>query len=334
MKIVGFGDFLIHFSPMGDERFMQADCMKMSFTGAEANVCAALGLWGEKVEFVTRLPEHQLAQKGIAFFRGLNVNMDHVARGGSRMGVYFLEKGASVRSANVIYDRSPSAITEAVYEDFEWDEILKDADCIYLTGITPALSPNLLDCCKKLLQEASRRRIGVFYDVNYRPALSSTEEAGNVLKELAPYITCLIGNEEHLKMLLGISSDYTEYQTKERLMDLVKQTRTMLKIPKIAMTVRRTISASDAIIYAAFSKGEDFAVSRQYGVHVVDRVGSGDAFGAGLVYALRHGYNTEEAVEFAAASNAMKHTIVNDNNLASVEEIKAFMSKKWQDVRR
>ena len=222
MKVVGFGDFLIHFSPMGDERFMQADCMKMSFTGAEANVCAALGLWGENVEFVTRLPKHQLAQKGIAFFRGLNVNMDHVARGGSRMGVYFLEKGASVRSANVIYDRSPSAITEAVYEDFDWETILKDTDLIYLTGITPALSKNLFECCKKLLQEASKRNIEVFYDVNYRPTLSSTEEAGAVLKELAPYITCLIGNEEHLKMLLGISSDFTEYQIKGRLQDIVE----------------------------------------------------------------------------------------------------------------
>ena len=312
MKIVGFGDF----------------------TGAEANVCAALGFWGEKVEFVTKLPEHQLAQKGIAFFRGLNVNMDHVARGGSRMGVYFLEKGASVRSANVIYDRSPSAITEAVYEDFAWDEILKDADGIYLTGITPALSENLLECCHKLLQEAKSRNLEVFYDVNYRPALSSEREAGEVLKRLAPYISCLIGNEEHLKMLLGISSAFTEYQVKERLEDLTSQTKAILKIPKIAMTVRRTISASDAIIYAAFSKDGEFAVSRQYGMHVVDRVGSGDAFGAGLAYALGHGYGVEDAVELAAASNAMKHTIVNDINLASIEEIKGIMSKKWQDVRR
>lgn len=334
MRITGFGDYLIHFSPIGDERFLQTDSMKMTFTGAEANVCCALSLWGCSVSFVTRLPEHDLARKGIMFLNSLGVNTRHIARGGKRMGLYFLEKGASVRSAQVIYDRMESGITEAVPADFDVDAILDDTDLLYLTGITPALSKGLFDCTTALCRAAKARGIGVAYDVNYRPALSTTQEAGGVLKALAPYITCLIGNEEHLKMLLGVSTSFGEEEREARLKDIAAQTRALLGIEKIAVTVRRTPSASDAVVCAAFSDGKDFAVSPEHRVHVVDRVGSGDAFSAGLVYALHEGKDVQEAVCFAAASNAVKHTIVSDVNFASVGEIERVMNQAGFDVRR
>lgn len=334
MRITGFGDYLIHFSPMGDERFLQANSMQMSYTGAEANVCAALSLWGKEVSFVTRLPEHPLAQKGIMFLNSLGINTRHIARGGKRMGLYFLEKGASVRSAQVIYDRMGSGITEAVPSDFDIGAIMEDTDLLYLTGITPALTENLADCTLALCKAARERGIQVAFDVNYRPTLSSPEQAGAVLKKLAPYITLLIGNEEHLKMLLGVSTEFGEDEREARLYDLIGQVRAVLGIEKIAVTVRRTPSASDAVIYAAYSDGKEFAVSAEHKMHVVDRVGSGDAFSAGLVYALSENWPAAEAVGFAAASNAFKHTVLSDVNYASVDEIARVMKQAGFDVKR
>lgn len=334
MKITGFGDYLIHFSPIADERFMQTDYMHMSFTGAEANVCAALAFWGEDTRFVTRLPLHLLSKRGVAFLTGCGVDMDHVAYGPGRMGVYYLEKGQSLRSSVVIYDRSPSAFTESRWEDYDWDRILADTDIFYLCGITPALSESLLETSKKVLAEARNRNIPVFYDVNYRPALGTPEEAGRIFAALSPYITHLIGNEEHLKLILGLASAYPEEQPAERLWDLTEQVRSRTGIPNIAITVRRTITASQTIIYASYSDGNTFAVSPMHHIQVVDRVGSGDAFSAGLVYSVIHGCEPRQAVCFAAASNAMKHTISDDINFASPEEIESLMLQSGYDVRR
>lgn len=334
MKITGFGDYLIHFSPINEERFMQTDFMHMTFTGAEANVCAALAYWSEDVRFVTRLPRHLLSKRGVAFLTGCGVDMRHVSYGEGRMGVYYLEKGQSLRSSVVIYDRSPSAFTESAYEDYDWDRILEDTDVLYLCGITPALSDSLLKTCQRVLQEAILRHIPVFYDVNYRPALGQPADAANILRALSPYITHLIGNEEHLKMLLGVSSSYGEEEAQARLRDLTDQVRILTQIDHIAITVRRTIDASNTVIYASYFDGQAFSLSPEYRIQVVDRVGSGDAFSAGLVYGVVHGYSAEETVHFAAAANAMKHTIHDDINFASVEEIEALVQRKGFDVKR
>lgn len=334
MKIVSFGDYLIHFSPFGNERFIQADSMRMSFTGAEANVCAALSLWGEDVSFVTRVPDNALSEKGLMFLRSFGINTRHITRGGKRMGLYFLENGASVRPSQVIYDRMDSGFTEAVKEDFDIPSILDSADVFYLTGITLALSENLVDCALAFCKEAKKRNIYVVYDVNFRPTLLSAEKAGEFLKKFAPFITHLIGNEEHLKMLLGIKSEFGEDSRERRLRDIAEQTRTLLGIPDIAVTVRRTLSASDAVTYAAFLSGESFAVSPEYHTHVVDRVGSGDAFSAGLIYGLTKGYSVTDTVGFAAASCAIKHTITNDINFSDPDEIGKLMKNGAPDVRR
>ncbi len=334
MKIVGFGDFLIHLSPEGNERFFQANTLKVSYTGAEANVCAALGYWGADVGFVTRVPDHALANRGISNLRALGVDTSGCAIGKERLGVFYLENGTSLRPSSVIYDRFNSSITEAEYEHFDWDKILDDADMLYITGITPVLSEKLYNICKKLLPEAKRRGVKVGYDVNFRPTLSTPARAGEILREFAPYITTLIGNEEHLKMLLGISSDFGEDETEARLTDIVEKTRAILGVETIAVTVRRTLSASDAIVFAALSANGDFAVSSRHRIHIVDRVGSGDAFSAGLLYSLSMGESVKDAVNFAAASNALKHTILNDINYATVDEIKRLATDSSMDVKR
>ena len=333
MKITGFGDYLIHFSPQNEERFMQAETMRMSFTGAEANVCAALAFWGEDTRFITKLPTHLLAQKGVGFLRGLNIDTKYIAHGEGRMGAYYLEKGSSLRSSVVIYDRAPSAFTESNYDDYEWDKVFEDTDIIYLTGITPSLTDNLFECCKKMLKEAHDRGIKVFFDINYRPTLCSTEKANEIFTSLAPYITHLIGNEEHLKMILGVASSYCEDEPEDRLKDITAQVRNITNIPNIAVTVRRTPSASNAIVFASYSNGTDFALSPRYSIQVVDRVGSGDAFSAGLVYSVIHGSSVKDTVNFAIASNAMKHTILSDINFASVKEITSVMSSRHDVIR-
>lgn len=334
MKIVGFGDFLIHFSPEGSERFLQAESMRMSFTGAEANVCAALALWEEETEFVTAVPAHQLAKKGLAFLKGCGIRTDHIVTGDGRMGTYYLENGVSLRPSSVIYDRVPSVFTETPFESYDWDTILQGADLFYLTGITPALSQNLLDCCKKILNETQKRCIPVIYDVNYRPALGSPQKAQQIFRELSPYIDCLISNEEHIKMLLSLSSSYGEDHPEKRLENLTNQIQALTEIQSVAITVRRTISASTTITYASYADTLSFATSPARRIQVVDRVGSGDAFSAGLIYGMIHDYSVEDTVKFASASCALKHTIISDINFSTVEEIKAIMNEKGYDVRR
>lgn len=334
MKIVGFGDYLIHFSPVMDERFMQAKLMQMSFTGAEANVCAALGLWGEKAEFVTRLPDHQLAQSGISFLKSLSVDTEHIAIGPGRMGTYYLEKGSGVRPSVVIYDRVPSAFTESSFADYDWENILQKTDVLYVSGITPALSESLLDCTEHIFQEASRRGIKIFYDVNHRPKLQTEEKAQAIFARLRPYITYLIGNEEHLKLVLGIRSQYGEEQRCQRLADIAEQTAKATGISRVAVTMRRTPSASEAIFCAACYDGGEVAHSPLYRLPVVDRVGSGDAFSAGYVYSVIHGKSLADTVCFAAAACAMKHEIISDINFSTVKEIEALKENMEFDVRR
>lgn len=334
MRIVGFGELLIHFSPITDQMFMQAELMRMSFTGAEANVCSALALWGEDVSYVTKLPENQLAKKGVNFLRGLGIDTHNIAYGGERMGTYYLEKGFGVRTSSVIYDRKYSAVACSRFEDYDWDAILDGTDAFYLTGITPTLSEGLCQLCERVLKIARDKGIRVFYDVNLRFKLCSIEKAREIFSRMTPYITDLIGNEEHLKMLLSIGSEYGEEQREERLRDIIAKTRALTGIERIAVPVRRTPSASESVFFAAYSDGKEFALSDSYQIKVLDRVGSGDAFSAGLIYSVSKGYSVTDAVQFATASCVMKHEIVDDINIATAEDIKAIIGSISRDVRR
>ena len=331
MKVVGFGDYLMHFSPIEKMRFRQADMMQLTYTGAEANVCMALGFWGEDVEFVTSVPGHALSEKGIAFLKSNSVATDHIVYGNGRMGVYFLESGYSLRPSQVIYDREKSVFTSSCFEDYDWDSILSDAGCFYLSGITPSLSDTLLACCVEVLKECKKRNIPVFFDVNLRPTLCSIEKSKEIFALLSPYITHLISNEEHLKQLLGYND--TE-ESSDRLLLLTKKAEEITGIGHIAITVRRTPSASKAIFYASYYNGADFHVAQTREIDVVDRVGSGDAFSAGILYSELKGFEACRAVEFAVASSALKHTINSDINFTTVPEILDLIDRAGGDVKR
>lgn len=333
MKVVGFGDFLMHLSPTEKMRFAQADTMRLSFTGAEANVLSALGLWGTPTDFVTRIPRHALSERGVSFLRGLSVGTEHIAYGEGRMGVYFLESGYSLRPSQVIYDRMGTAFTESSFGDYDWDAILADADIFCLSGITPALSDALFACTREVLAECKRRGILVVFDVNLRPAICDIVRSREIFSALSPYVGCLISNEEHLKQLLDVAVD-KDPEDPERLPLLADIARARTGIERIAITVRRTPSASRAVVTAAYHDGRDFAVGTTRTIDVVDRVGSGDAFTAGLVYSIIKEKSALDAVEFAIASSAIKHTVYNDVNFATVREIETLVKSTSCDVRR
>lgn len=332
MSIVGFGDFLMHFSPHDNDRFLQASSMDITFTGAEANVCAALGFWKEKVRFVTKLPPHDLSLKGKMFLKGFDIDTDFIQYDNGRMGVYFLEKGHSVRPSSVIYDRLGTVFTNSKYEDYNWDEILKDASAFYISGITPSLSDSLFDCCEKALKKSHKMGIPVFYDVNLRPSICDIEKSRIIFERLSPYITYLISNEEHLKQILDYSQAETE--DKKRLLDLSQTISAKTDIKNIVITVRRTISAHQSTIFASYFNGENIAISPKYELDIVDRVGSGDAFSAGIVYSHINGFDIYDAIKFSAASCALKHTINSDINFSNVDEIKAATKILNYDVNR
>jgi len=335
MKIAGFGDFLIHFSPVGDERIAQTNLFEMSFTGAEANVCAALAYWGEKAEFVTRIPDNPIAQKGIRFLKSLDVITQNIPLcGNSRMGTYYLENGRHLRPSYVIYDRDNSAFTRSCYEDYNWDRILKDCTAFYLTGITPALSENLFLCCLQILKKVREKNIKVFFDINYRSTLIGTDKARDMIVQFLPYITHIIGNEEHFKMIFGLSDRYDDDNCEKRLYDITSKIHNFTGIDNVAVTVRRTVSASENYFYASYRQNEEFQMSNPRRIFVVDRVGSGDAFSAGLIYGINNGYTAKDCVDFASASAAFKHTVTKDINFASVEEIKKLQSSCGYDIKR
>lgn len=333
-KVVGFGDYLIHLSPEGYMRFAQASSYDMTFTGAEANVLAALSLWGTDTEFVTAVPDNPIAKKAVAFMRGFGTKTDNIHTGEKRMGLYFLEKGASLRSSGVIYDRENTSFTSSCFEDYNWESIFSDCGCFYITGITAMLSESLRDACTKALALAKKKGIKTVLDLNFRSKLGSTEDFRNVIMEFAKHLDCLIINEEHSKMLFGITNEFFEEEAFDRVENYTKQVQKITGIKTIAMPVRRTISASDARVYAGLLDGEAFALGNTFDIHVVDRVGSGDAFSAGIVYSIMNDYDAERTVNFASASSALKHTVESDINYSDISEIEALLKPSFGDVKR
>ena len=333
-KVVGFGDYLMHLSPEGYLRFAQANSFDLSFTGAEANVLAALSLWGVNTEFVTSVPDNALAQKGISFMRGLGTKTDNIRIGEGRMGLYFLEKGASLRSSGVIYDRENTCFCNSKYEDYNWESIFEDCEYIYITGITPRLSANLYETAKKALCKAKSLGIKAVLDLNFRSKLGTNEDFKKIILDFSEFLDCLIINEEHAKMLFGITNEFFEEEAFERVGDYARQVQKITGISRIAMPVRRTISASDARIYAGFLDGDVFALGKTFDIHVVDRVGSGDAFSAGIIYSMISGYDPKRTVDFASASSAVKHTVESDINYADISEIESLLGQSFGDVKR
>jgi len=326
MKIVTFGELMLRLAPENYLRFVQAERFQATMGGAEANVAVDLAALGAQTCFVTKLPAHEIGQLAINALRRYGVDTSHVLRGGSRVGVYYCEKGASQRASKVIYDRAGSSIAEAKPGEFDWDAIFADADWFHFTGITPALSEGCAALCLEACQAAKRLNIPVSCDLNYRKNLWSHETAGRVMAKLMPYLSLCIANEEDAADVFDIHAAGSDVDSgelsREGYVQVAAQLSERFNIPEIAITLRQSISASDNIWAGMLYSGGEAIFSREYRVHIVDRVGGGDSFGAGLIYATLSGLQSAERLEFAVAASCLKHAVEGDFNLVSVDEVR------------
>jgi 2-dehydro-3-deoxygluconokinase len=324
-KFVGFGEMLLRLSPDGYLRFSQAERYNSSYSGAEGNMAIALSHMGMPAEMVTKLPDNDIGRCAKRTLDKYGVKTDHIAWGGDRLGLYYLERGASQRPSKVIYDRKHTAISEANPEDFNWNEIFEDAAWFHFTGITLALSKNLQEICKQACIAAKKHGVKVSCDLNYRKTLWTTEEAQKVMKPLMQYVDVLIGNEEDSEKALGIKAADTDITAGKLSVEgykaLAKKLTDEYNFEMIGITLRESISASvnnwSALIY---HKGKAH-VSKKYNMQIVDRVGGGDSFASGLVYACLNDFDTQKIAEFAAGASCLKHSIEYDFNLSTPEEV-------------
>lgn len=327
-KIVTFGEIMMRLNPEGYRRFVQAEKLETSYAGGEANVAVSLANYEMDATFVSKIPEHEIGQCAVNALRKFGVNTSHIVRGGDRLGVYFVEKGASQRASKVIYDRAHSSIAEAKTSDFDWDTIFEGADWFHWTGITPALGRELPAICLEACKAAKEKGVKISCDLNYRKKLWSTEEAKKVMSELIKYVDVCIANEEDAKDVFGIEAEGTDIAAgklnQEGYISVAKQISETFGCEKVAITLRSSISANDndwaAMLYA---DGKAY-FSPSYHIHIVDRVGGGDSFGGGLIYSLLTDKAPQDAINFAVAASCLKHSIEQDFNLVSVKEVEAL----------
>ncbi len=324
-KVVTFGELLLRLSPNGYYRFFQNDQLQATFGGSEANAAVSLANFGLDSVFVTRLPEHAIGQAAVNNLRGFGVDTERIVRGGDRVGIYFLEKGASQRSSVCIYDRQFSSFQQALPTDFVWDDILRDADWLHFSGITPALGDNTAEICWEACRTAKQRGIPVSCDTNYRSGLWTAEKAGAVMTELMAYVDVCITNPGDARDLFGIASDRADFSLthpdRDGCRSVAEKLRDRFAFSYVALTLRTSRSASDNDWSAVLYDGNNFCFSRTYPLHIVDRVGGGDSFSGALIYALLTGKEDGEAIEFAAAAAALKHSIEGDYNRVTVSEV-------------
>lgn len=329
MKVVTFGEIMLRLAPNGYYRFFQNDQMQATFGGGEANVAVSLANYGLDASFVTKLPKHAIGQAAVNSLRYFGVDTSDIVRGGDRVGIYFLEKGASQRGSVVIYDRAHSAIQEAKPEEFNWEKILEGADWFHFTGITPALGPNMVEACREACKAAKKLGVKISCDLNYRGKLWTREEARKAMTDLCQYIDVCIANEEDAKDVFGIEAENTDiYGGKlnhDGYRSVAKQLADQFGFEQVAITLRTSISASDNDWAAMLYDGKDYHFSKSYSLRITDRVGGGDSFGAGLIYALLTGREGEAAVNFAVGASALKHSIEGDYNRVSVAEVEKLI---------
>ena len=328
MKAVCFGEIMLRLNPPGNLRFVQAREFEASYAGGEANVAVSLSNYGIPSSFVTKVPKHEIGQAAVNGVRQLGVDTTYMLRGGDRLGAYYVEKGASQRASKVIYDRAYSAIALAKPDEFDWPSILKDATWFHFTGITPALGENATKACMDAVKYCKENNITVSCDLNYRNKLWSKDKAQQVMSTLMPYVDVCIGNEEDAHDVFGISAEGTDVHKGELNHDgyisVAKKLSDRFGFKKVAITLRGSLSASDNKWSGMLYENGDAVFAPEYLIRIVDRVGSGDSFGGGLIYSLMSNYNNQDAINFAVAASCLKHTIEFDFNLASVDEVKAL----------
>jgi 2-dehydro-3-deoxygluconokinase len=328
-KIVTLGEIMLRLSTPDFKRFVQSDSFDVTYGGGEANVSAALCNYGLKGTFVTKVPNNAIGQSAINHLRRYGVDTQFIARGGDRLGIYFLETGASMRASQVIYDRAGASIAEADARDFDLDKIFDGADWFHTTGITPALSDKCAVLAETALKSARSKGITTSIDLNYRKKLWSKEKAREVMTRLCQYVDVCIGNEEDADTTLGFKPEGTDITRGELNIEgyksVFKQMTDKFGFKYVASTLRASYSASDNGWSALVYDGKEFYHTRQYEVRIVDRVGSGDSFASGFIYGLVTGMAMKDAAEFGVAASALKHTIPGDLNHATLNDVKELM---------
>lgn len=320
---------MLRLNPPGYKRFIQTDIFEANYTGAEANVCVALSQYGVDSVFVTKLPENDIALCALAHMKKHGVNVENVVYGGERIGLFYVEKGASQRASKVIYDRKYSAFSTAERNDFNWDRILENADLFHFTGITAALSDEMPKILIDALEIAKDKDILISCDLNYRKNLWSEQKARNVMTNLVKYVDLLVANEEDAEKVLGIAAANTDVEKgkldRDGYVEVAEKINELYGCKYIAISLRKSISASDNEWSALLYRNKTAYFSRNYKIHIVDRVGGGDSFAAGLIYGICSGWDNQRTVEFAAAASCLKQTIEYDFNLASLNEIEELI---------
>jgi len=327
-KIVTFGEVMLRLAPEGYLRFVQSDKFQATFGGAEANVCVSLANYGENAVFVTKLPSHEIGQMAVNSLRKFGVNTSEIVRGGNRVGIYYCEKGASQRPSKVVYDRAGASIAEAKSSDFDWAKILEGATWFHVTGITPALSESMAEITIEACKKAREMGITVSTDLNYRKKLWSREAACKTMTEVCKNVDYCIANEEDAKDVFGIEAKNTNIESgkldREGYISVAQQLTERFGFKGVAITLRESLSANDNNWSAMLYTGGETYFSKKYAMHIVDRVGGGDSFGAGLIYSLSNGYEPQAAIEFAVAASCLKHSIEGDYNMVSVAEVESL----------
>jgi 2-dehydro-3-deoxygluconokinase len=324
-KIVTFGEIMLRLAPYNYERIMQANQFQATYGGGEANVAVSLAFFDNEVFFVTRLPENPIGDAAVDAVRRYGVHTDYILRGGKRVGIYFLEHGASIRPSKVTYDRAASAISEMEPGMVNWAHVFSGKDWFHVTGITPALSESTVQLTIEAVQAAKDQNLTVSCDLNYRKKLWTRAQAREVMTELVKFVDIVVGNEEDAADVFGIEVAGTDVTSGELSLDHYKSVASKLKeycnCEKVAITLRESLSASNNNWSALLYDGTDMLVSRKYPIHLVDRVGGGDSFCAGLVNGLVKGWKDRDALEFAVAASALNQTIPGDMNLIKENEV-------------
>lgn len=333
-KVVAFGEIMLRLNPPGFLRFSQANLFEASFGGGEANVCVSLAHYGIPADFVTRLPQNDLGDACVAALQGHGVGIGKIIRGGNRLGIYFLENGAVQRGSQVIYDREGSAIATIRKGMLDWDAVLADAGWFHWTGITPAISAGLCDVLQEGILKAKEKGLTISCDLNYRAKLWKWgKKAGEVMPELVRHCDIAVGNEEDADKVFGIRAPDADVAGGRVDAEKYRAVAVALKaqfpnLSLIGITLRGSISASHNTWSGVLYDGERLYTGPLFQItDVVDRIGSGDAFAGGLIYGLlTYGGNRQRALDFAVAASCLKHSIMGDFNLCTVEEVEKIMA--------
>ena len=328
-KILTFGEIMLRLMSEDGHRLLQTNKLEATFGGGEANVAVSLANYGENAAYLTCLPNNILGQAAINSLRYFGVDTSLILRQGDRIGTYFVEKGHSQRPSTVLYDRKNSAVAMSKPDDFDWDKLFEDVEWFHFTGITPALSKNLAQTCKDALLAANRKNIKVSCDLNYRKNLWSTEDAKATMSALMPYVHVCIANEEDADKVLGIKAEGADVEggnlNYKGYKSVAEQLVKAYGFEHVGITLRSSIDANNNNWAGMLYDGTKSYFSRTYEIRVFDRVGGGDSFSGGLIYALKNQYEPQVAIEFAVAASCLKHSIEGDFNRVTLQEVNSLM---------